>query len=43
VRSVWEIRDVRAGDTGDCTDLYYVDTCTYDTDDYGAVYVLNAE
>ena len=29
--------------TGDCTDLYYVDTGMYDTDEYGAVYLLESE
>ncbi|SFB67965.1 Glyoxylase, beta-lactamase superfamily II [Halobiforma haloterrestris] len=29
--------------TGDCSDLYYVDTGMYDTDGYGAAYVLDAE
>ncbi|KDE60156.1 metallo-beta-lactamase [Halostagnicola sp. A56] len=28
---------------GDCTDLYYVDTGMYETDEYGAVYVLESE
>ncbi|MEY7850183.1 MBL fold metallo-hydrolase [Natrarchaeobius sp. A-rgal3] len=32
---------VRAVTTGDCTDLYYLDTGMYDTDGYGAVYVLD--
>jgi glyoxylase-like metal-dependent hydrolase (beta-lactamase superfamily II) len=35
--------DVRTVTTGDCTDLYYVDTGMYDTAEYGAVYVLDAE
>ncbi|WP_435319625.1 MBL fold metallo-hydrolase [Haloarchaeobius sp. TZWSO28] len=29
--------------TGECTDLYYVDTGMYDTEEYGAVYILDAE
>lgn len=37
------IGDVRRVETGDCTDLYYVDTGMYDTDGYGAVYILDAE
>ncbi|SFS66656.1 MBL fold metallo-hydrolase [Halostagnicola kamekurae] len=28
---------------GDCTDLYYIDTGMYETDEYGAVYVLESE
>ena len=35
--------DVRTVTTGDCTDLYCVDTGMYDTAEYGAVYVLDAE
>lgn len=37
------IGDVRAVETGNCTDIHYVDTGMYDTDAYGAVYVLDAE
>lgn len=37
------IGDVTAVTTGACTDLYHVDTGMYDTDAYGAVYVLDAE
>lgn len=37
------IGDVRAVETGSCTDLHYVDTGMYDTDAYGAVYLLDAE
>jgi glyoxylase-like metal-dependent hydrolase (beta-lactamase superfamily II) len=37
------IGDVRPVRTGDCTDLYYVGTGMYDTDGYGAVYILDAE
>lgn len=41
--TVMAIGDVRAVTTGDCTDLYLVDTGMYDTDSYGAVYLLDAE
>ncbi|RBI61677.1 MBL fold metallo-hydrolase [halophilic archaeon] len=37
------IGDVREVTTGGCEDLYYVDTGMYDTEAYGAVYVLDAE
>jgi glyoxylase-like metal-dependent hydrolase (beta-lactamase superfamily II) len=37
------IGDVFEATTGDCTDLYYVDTGMYDTAEYGSVYVLDAE
>lgn len=37
------IGDVETVDTGDCTDLFSVDTGMYDTDAYGAVYILDAE
>ncbi|PSP33018.1 MBL fold metallo-hydrolase [Halobacteriales archaeon QH_10_67_22] len=37
------IGDVSAVTTGDCTDLYYVDTGMYDVAGYGAVYILDAE
>ncbi|WP_049922346.1 MBL fold metallo-hydrolase [Halopiger djelfimassiliensis] len=36
-----EVGDVREVTTGDCSDLYYLDTGMYDTDEYGAVYVLD--
>ncbi len=35
--------DVERVDTGDCTDLYHVDTGMYDTAEYGCVYLLDAE
>ena len=35
-----EVGDVREVTTGDCTDLYYVDTGMYGTGEYGAAYVL---
>jgi glyoxylase-like metal-dependent hydrolase (beta-lactamase superfamily II) len=35
--------DVSTVDTGDCTDLHYVDTGMYDTAEYGAVYVVDAD
>ena len=38
-----EAGDVYEATTGDCTDLYYVDTGMYDTPGYGSVYVLDAE
>jgi glyoxylase-like metal-dependent hydrolase (beta-lactamase superfamily II) len=34
--------DLRAVTTGDCSDLYYLDTGMYDTDEYGAVYIYDA-
>ena len=34
--------DLREVTTGDCSDLYYLDTGMYDTDGYGAVYVYDA-
>ncbi|WP_440007779.1 MBL fold metallo-hydrolase [Halomicrococcus sp. SG-WS-1] len=37
------IGDVHEVTTGGCEDLYYVDTGMYDTEAYGAVYVLDAE
>jgi glyoxylase-like metal-dependent hydrolase (beta-lactamase superfamily II) len=37
------IGDVFDVTVGDCTDLTYVDTGMYDTEEYGAVYVLDAE
>ena len=33
--------DVHEVTTGECTDLYYVDTGMYDVDGYGAVYVID--
>jgi glyoxylase-like metal-dependent hydrolase (beta-lactamase superfamily II) len=35
--------DVTEVTTGECSDLYYVDTGMYDVDAYGAVYLLDAE
>jgi glyoxylase-like metal-dependent hydrolase (beta-lactamase superfamily II) len=35
--------DVFTVETGECTDLHYVDTGMYDTPEYGAVYVLDAD
>ncbi|MCU4741024.1 MBL fold metallo-hydrolase [Natronoglomus mannanivorans] len=35
------VGDVREITIGDCTDLYYVDTGMYETDEYGAVYILD--
>ena len=37
------IGDVREVTTGECTDCYYVDTGMYDTEAYGAAFVLDAE
>jgi glyoxylase-like metal-dependent hydrolase (beta-lactamase superfamily II) len=37
------IGDVSEATVGECTDLWYVDTGMYDTEAYGAVYVLDAE
>lgn len=37
------IGDCYPVETGDCTDLYYVDTGMYDTAEYGAVYILTGE
>jgi glyoxylase-like metal-dependent hydrolase (beta-lactamase superfamily II) len=34
--------EVTAVTTGECSDLYYVDTGMYDVDEYGAVYLLDA-
>ncbi|MDF9747462.1 MBL fold metallo-hydrolase [Natrinema salsiterrestre] len=36
-----EIGDVRQVTTGDCSDLYCLDTGMYDTSEYGAVYILD--
>ncbi|ELY64940.1 MBL fold metallo-hydrolase [Natrinema versiforme] len=38
-----EVGDVREVTTGDCSDLYYLDTGMYDTNEYGAVYILDDE
>lgn len=38
-----EIGDVHEVTAGDCTDWYYIDTGMYDTEEYGAVYVLDDE
>ncbi|WP_439027654.1 MBL fold metallo-hydrolase [Haloarchaeobius sp. DT45] len=35
--------DLREVTIGECTDLYYVDTGMYDTGEYGAVYILDAD
>ncbi|WP_435334022.1 MBL fold metallo-hydrolase [Haloarchaeobius sp. TZWWS8] len=35
--------DLAAVTTGECTDLYYVDTGMYDTAGYGSVYILDAD
>ncbi|WP_276246246.1 MBL fold metallo-hydrolase [Haladaptatus sp. YSMS36] len=37
------IGDVYEVTTGDCSDLYYVDTGMYDVPQYGAVYILDAD
>ncbi|WP_435176879.1 MBL fold metallo-hydrolase [Halorussus sp. AFM4] len=34
--------DLREVTAGDCSDLYYLDTGMYDTDEYGAVYIYDA-
>src|SRR6056297_1535004 len=34
--------DLREVTTGDCSDLYYLDTGMYGTDEYGAVYIYDA-
>ncbi|WP_226482467.1 MBL fold metallo-hydrolase [Natrinema amylolyticum] len=38
-----EVGDVREVTTGDCSDLYYLDTGMYDTNEYGAVYIIDDE
>ncbi len=38
-----EAGDVRKVTSGDCSDLYYVDTGMYGTSEYGAAYVLDSE
>ncbi|KZN24857.1 MBL fold metallo-hydrolase [Haladaptatus sp. R4] len=37
------IGDLREVTVGDCSDLYYLDTGMYDTEAYGAVYILDTE
>ncbi|WP_227374733.1 MBL fold metallo-hydrolase [Haladaptatus halobius] len=37
------IGDLREVTTGDCSDLYCLDTGMYDTEEYGAVYILDTE
>ena len=37
------IGDLREVETGSCEDLYYVDVGLYGTDEYGSVYILDAE
>ncbi len=37
------IGDLYEVTTGDCSDLYYLDTGMYDTESYGAVYILDTE
>jgi len=34
--------DLREVTAGDCSDLYYLDTGMYDTDEYGAVYIYDS-
>ncbi|WP_158058755.1 MBL fold metallo-hydrolase [Halorussus halophilus] len=34
--------DLKEVTVGDCSDLYYLDTGMYDTDEYGAVYIYDA-
>ncbi|MFC6766888.1 MBL fold metallo-hydrolase [Natrinema soli] len=36
-----EVGDVREVTSGDCSDLYYLDTGMYGTDEYGAVYIID--
>ena len=36
-----EVGDVREVTTGDCSELYYLDTGMYDTNEYGAVYIID--
>ncbi|MFH5799665.1 MBL fold metallo-hydrolase [Haladaptatus sp. CMAA 1911] len=38
--AIGDLREVR---TGDCSDLYYLDTGMYDTEAYGAVYILDTD
>lgn len=35
--------DVELVETGECTDIYYIDTGMYDTNEYGSVYIIDAE
>ncbi|SIR48987.1 Glyoxylase, beta-lactamase superfamily II [Haladaptatus litoreus] len=37
IGDLWEVT------TGDCSDLYYLDTGMYDTEGYGAVYILDTD
>jgi glyoxylase-like metal-dependent hydrolase (beta-lactamase superfamily II) len=37
------IGDLYTVETGDCTDLHYIDTGMYGTEEYGSVYILDAE
>lgn len=37
------VGDLYTVETGECTDLYYVDVGMYDTEEYGSVYILDAE
>ena len=37
------IGDLREVETGSCEDLYYLDVGLYGTDEYGSVYILDAE
>ncbi|WP_458208299.1 MBL fold metallo-hydrolase [Haladaptatus sp. NG-SE-30] len=37
------IGDLREVTTGDCSDLYCLDTGMYDTEEYGAVYILDTD
>jgi glyoxylase-like metal-dependent hydrolase (beta-lactamase superfamily II) len=37
------IGDLYTVETGSCTDLHYIDTGMYDTEEYGSVYILDAE
>lgn len=37
------VGDLYTIETGECTDLFYVDVGMYDTEEYGSVYILDAE
>jgi glyoxylase-like metal-dependent hydrolase (beta-lactamase superfamily II) len=37
------IGDLYTVETGDCTDLHYIDTGMYDTEEYGSVYILDTK
>lgn len=37
------IGDLHTVETGSCTDLHYIDTGMYDTEEYGSVYILDAK